>query len=568
MRLWSKFHVVFPVMIAWACFVPAGTQAVTRYVDAYSLGPASPYVNPINAAFTIQEAVNVSAPGDEIVVYPGVYAEGEFGIAGQAVSNRVVLTNSVTVRSQAGAASTIILGRLPAGDQGVRCVYMTEGSQLIDFTVAQGGTRISDGIWSPDCSGGGIFMAGGGLVSDCLVCSNKASFGGGIFCASGQVVNCQIWTNDAVSAPASGGGIYCAGGGQVRQCTIYGNRGMYGAGVFCDEYGLVENCTLRKNRSSRNAGGVFCASNGMVRNCQISGNYASLAGGGSYCWQGGDLRNNLILTNSAQQHGGGVFLDRGGLLESCTIARNQSVTAGGGLYTWSTGEVWNSIIYLNSSGYGSNYACMGNGPRYVYSCLAPLPANNQISCLGGNPIFERQGSYQLGSSSPCIDKGINQAWMLMALDSEQRPRIWINRVDIGATERNPPNALEDTDNDGMPDAWEWEYFGHVTNTVPALDDDGDCYDAYSEFIAGTDPHNASSFFGIDQSRKASQTNNVIRWPSVAGRVYSLYRTTNLLNQTERVPLVVDMPATPPYNSYTDTFTTARCGIYILHVRKP
>ncbi|OGV42513.1 MAG: hypothetical protein A2X46_04385 [Lentisphaerae bacterium GWF2_57_35] len=558
------------VAACWAglfcCLLPQAAGAVTRYVVAYSVNPSAPYLTVDTAARSIQTAVNASSPGDEIYVLPGTYAEGGAVILGQQVSNRVVLTNSVTVIGLDGADYTTIVGGNPAGESGIRCVYMTAGSQLIGFTVMQGGTRIGAGSWSPDYSGGGIFMDGGGSVSDCTIYTNMAGFGAGIFCASGEVVNCRILTNIAVNAPGAGGGVYCAAGGQVSQCTIQGNRGAYGGGVFCDEDGLVEDCSIRQNRSSQNAGGVFCASNGLVRSCQVSGNYAFKYGGGSYCWKGGDIRNALVLTNMANQ-GGGVYLDRGGQLQSCTVSRNSGTTAGGGLYSWFTGAVWNTIIYQNSSGYGSNYACMGDGPQYSHSCLAPLPINNQEGCFASNPNFERQGNYRLSGSSPCIDKGTNQAWMLLALDMDRRPRIWINTVDIGAIESNPANLMEDTDADHIPDAWEWQYYGHVTNVTPFFDSDGDACGAFAEFIAGTDPHSASSFFGMANTRKV-QANNVLTWPSVEGRVYTLHRTTNLMNEVAGAPLAIDLPATPPLNCYTDALATARCNIYILRVKKP
>ena len=52
----------------------------------------------------------------------------------------------------------------------------------------------------------------------------------------------------------------------------------------------------------------------------------------------------------------------------------------------------------------------------------------------------------------------------------------------------------------------------------------------------------------------------VRWYSVAGRTYTLYRTTDLLAGWTAVQTKVD--ATPPMNSYTDTIFSTR-GYYMV-----
>ena len=53
---------------------------------------------------------------------------------------------------------------------------------------------------------------------------------------------------------------------------------------------------------------------------------------------------------------------------------------------------------------------------------------------------------------------------------------------------------------------------------------------------------------------------VVRWYSVAGRTYTLYRTTDLLAGWTAVQTNVD--ATPPMNSYTDTTSLVQ-GYYMV-----
>ncbi|MFL6515243.1 MAG: glycosyl hydrolase family 28 protein [Chthoniobacterales bacterium] len=49
----------------------------------------------------------------------------------------------------------------------------------------------------------------------------------------------------------------------------------------------------------------------------------------------------------------------------------------------------------------------------------------------------------------------------------------------------------DSDNDGLPNDWEQQYFGSTTAASPNIDSDGDGMSNYAEFIAGTSPVDAA-----------------------------------------------------------------------------
>ena len=51
---------------------------------------------------------------------------------------------------------------------------------------------------------------------------------------------------------------------------------------------------------------------------------------------------------------------------------------------------------------------------------------------------------------------------------------------------------KDTDGDGLADDWEQQYFGSTTGALPNDDPDGDGFNNLQEFLAGTDPTNATS----------------------------------------------------------------------------
>ena len=104
---------------------------------------------------------------------------------------------------------------------------------------------------------------------------------------------------------------------------------------------------------------------------------------------------------------------------------------------------------------------------------------------------------------------------------------------------------------GIPTGWKTKYFGS-TNAINggALDDwDHDGMNNLQEYLAGTNPTNASSKFQVADFRKQGVTNFVIQWTSIAGKYYTIQTTTNPL--AGFVGWVTNhVPATPPLNTQT------------------
>ncbi|HXS67710.1 MAG TPA: hypothetical protein VN761_02635, partial [Candidatus Polarisedimenticolia bacterium] len=83
----------------------------------------------------------------------------------------------------------------------------------------------------------------------------------------------------------------------------------------------------------------------------------------------------------------------------------------------------------------------------------------------------------------------------------------------------------DSDGDGLPDAWETQYFG--TLAYGANDDpDHDGLSNYQEYIAGTDPGNANSVLRVTDINAASGQVN-LTWNSVAGKTYTIYSASQI-----------------------------------------
>lgn len=135
-------------------FLALNACASVRYVDLNNAAPAWPYTNWPTAAAAIQDAVDASVAGDEVVVTNGVYSTGQ-RLAGPSLASRVVVAQGVVVRSVNGPLVTIIQGcQVPGsinGDGAVRCVYLASSAVLAGFTLTNGATSASTYFdWLPD----------------------------------------------------------------------------------------------------------------------------------------------------------------------------------------------------------------------------------------------------------------------------------------------------------------------------------------------------------------------------------------------------------------------------------
>jgi hypothetical protein len=77
--------------------------------------------------------------------------------------------------------------------------------------------------------------------------------------------------------------------------------------------------------------------------------------------------------------------------------------------------------------------------------------------------------------------------------------------------------------DGIPDTWRLLYFGTVSNMLSAAsaDPDGDGASNWQEFIAGTNPMDATSVFKFLPATAQAGTGFTVQWPSVVDKTYTL-----------------------------------------------
>lgn len=159
----------------------SNVSAATYYVSLGSTNPTPPYTNWVTAATNIQDAVDASVDGDQILVTNGVYQAGGRVVYGE-LTNRLAITKAVSVQSVNGRTVTAIQGNPVIGDTAIRCVYLTNYAALIGFTLTNGGTR-SAGDTFLEQSGGAVWCEStNAIIQDCSIVSNLAQlYGGGAY---------------------------------------------------------------------------------------------------------------------------------------------------------------------------------------------------------------------------------------------------------------------------------------------------------------------------------------------------------------------------------------------------
>lgn len=124
----------------------------------------------------------------------------------------------------------------------------------------------------------------------------------------------------------------------------------------------------------------------------------------------------------------------------------------------------------------------------------------------------------------------------------------------------------DADRDGIPDAWETQWFGSTGVSGGASDFDGDGFTDAHEQVAGTDPLDPNSLLrATGEERPATSGGFVIRWSSASNKLYTVSRTVDLMTGAF-VSIATNVPATAPINVWTDS-TPAAGAIYRVEIQR-
>jgi hypothetical protein len=512
-------EVTFDNLELWTSTVP-----VTHYVDVNSTNARPPFKNWFTAATNIQDAVDVAAAGDEILVTNGIYATGGRAVGTNVLVNRVAVDKPLTVRSVNGPGVTVIQGyQVPGttnGDGAIRCVYLTNGASLSGFTLTKGATRVVSDWPYMESSGGGVCCEStNAVVLNCVVTGNSAFLDGGGTC-----------------------------GGTLYDCTLSGNAAENGGGAAdstWDQSCVLNNCALTGNSAASNGGGV-CS--GSLDGCTLTGNSAGWDGGGACS---ATLNNCALTGNLAGWLGGGVAYST---VNNCTLTGNSAATGGGAAGSWDMPPCTlnNCIVYFNTAPEGANYS----GSTLDYCCTTPMPASG-VGNITNAPLFVDYagGNLRLQSNSPCINAG-NNAFVIGPTDLDGLPRIVSGTVDIGAYEFQGPGSV-------ISYAWLQQYGLPADGSADFTDPDLDGMNNWQEWRCGTCPTNALSALRL-LSASPTGTNATVTWQSVAGVSYFLERCTNLASLRPFSLLATNLPGQPGTTSFTDT-NTAGASLFFYRV---
>jgi parallel beta-helix repeat protein len=233
-------------------YVAAMTITMCGLANAATINVPADYAS-------IQDAIDASVGGDEILVAPGTYT---------GTGDRVIyLPNKpITVRATGTPEETILDGE---GARGVVAFAAALHDTIIEgFTITGG---------SADYGGGIASVGSWPKIQGCTITNNTATHnGGGIDCYNGRptITGCTISGN---TAGGFGGGIDCSTTGGDRTtitgCTISGNTATDGGGIYSNNQGPVLTDTTVCSNSPNQITGTYSDEGGntVAAICPVPG---------------------------------------------------------------------------------------------------------------------------------------------------------------------------------------------------------------------------------------------------------------------------------------------------------
>lgn len=481
--MFSQSKLMVFVGVSVVAFWAASASAVQRYVDV-SVGSGGNGQSWAQAYNDLQDAINNSYAGDEILVAQGTYSPGSTQSATFNISERKIRGGYAgSLYPDPGARDienyvTILSGDVN-GDDGPYWQNRSDNNyNVVSCTVSSqtelDGCRVvggyADNYYESSGYGGGLdcTITNGTLsIRDCTFDGNYAYCGGGAArfyapASAGSLVieNCIFSAN---RTDTCGGALYVA-----DPCYVYvsnssflsnvtgGNSNYYGGGAIymSSDYPHVEGCFFQSNCTYGAGGAIWNVhGDGDIKNTRFINN-VSYKNGGAICHQA-DAYNTTSLSvfdslfkhNGGDGHGGGIYCggpDSGSECcylntDNCTFTDNYAYPWGGrgggvargpGYYSHVIVTHRNSLFWGNTdSGTDLTVAQIG-----LYYQLCTTLSYCWIQGLTAvDPRLDVDG-YHLISDSQCRDAGDPAGSYGSRTDIDGEARLEGTLVDIGCDE--------------------------------------------------------------------------------------------------------------------------------------
>ena len=271
------------VALTFADGAAAAPRARVIHVDARATG-AETGASWSDAYPSLQSALAVAAPGDEIWVAEGTYRP----TAGSDRAASFALVDGVAVLGGFAGTDTDSRSRDPwarpailSGNIGNQDAEDDDSLHVVTADAAVGSGTWLDGfviergnaIDAAPLGGGGIYVAGSPRFTRCTLRENHAASGGAVYVDLGSPVfeSCSFTGNTA----ATGGAVYTRGGAtSLINAELAANTAERGAAVLVESGSLeLINATVSRNAAEQ-GGGALWADGGavLVHNSIVWGN--------------------------------------------------------------------------------------------------------------------------------------------------------------------------------------------------------------------------------------------------------------------------------------------------------
>ncbi|MFO7896649.1 MAG: right-handed parallel beta-helix repeat-containing protein [Candidatus Cloacimonadales bacterium] len=275
---------------------------------------------------SIQAGINATAPGDTVLVQPGIYCENLL------IDDHEITLASLylTTADSSYIDQTVIDGN--GMDSVVRMNNIEGEAEICGFNITNGISYAGGGVYIENCNP---------KLDHLNISYNSAYKGGGIYSenSSLNIENVNIRYNDAES---DGAGLYCETTIiDISKLVLSDNNANFDGALFLEESnGVINNFLFENNCVGESGGGINIVSSNLELIDGICRNNSATNGGGFSSHFSDLAMTNINISSNSAYNSGGIFSYHSQInLNSTNIVGNIAENYGGGLYIGGQSEI-------------------------------------------------------------------------------------------------------------------------------------------------------------------------------------------------------------------------------------